>query len=402
MSTLRIAASSLRALGRYRLRTALMMLGTLVGVATLTFVVTAGQAASSRLAETVRQLFGASSVVVSAGGGFFLGGPRDAARLTVDDVEAVAREVPGIEAWDPVLIVPDTPVRRAERSTSVRLMGLSGRSERVWGRTVSRGSYFDATDVARAARVAAIGETVARALFPAEDPVGQEVSVDAVPFRVVGVLESFGTDVHGFDRDNEIVIPVTTAMRRVNNVDSISAAKLLVGDRDNVESVAREVTLALRERHRLAQHQPDDFTVTSSVAVREIAGSVQRVLFFYLPLVSGASLLAALALAASLMFASVSARTTEIGLRRAVGASSQDISLQFLLETAVTTLLGGTLGLILGGGAAWLVARLCEVEVSVTPGAIALGLGLSLATGFIAGIAPARRASQLNPVDALR
>ncbi|MBN1605045.1 MAG: ABC transporter permease [Polyangiaceae bacterium] len=402
MNTLRIAASSLRALGRYRLRTALMMLGTLVGVAALTFVLTAGQAASSRLADTVRQLFGASSIVVSAGGGFFLGGPRDAARLTVDDIEAVVREVPGIEVWDPALIAPDTPVRRAERSASVRLMGLSERSERVWNRTVSRGSYFDAIDVARAARVAVIGATVARALFPGEDPIGQELSVDAVPFRVAGVLERFGTDVHGFDRDNEIVVPVTTVMRRVKNVDSITAAKFLVGDPDNVESVSREVTLALRERHRLARGQPDDFTVTSSVAVREIAGRVQRVLFFYLPLVSGASLLAALALAASLMLASVSGRTTEIGLRRAVGARSEDISLQFLLETAVTTLLGGALGLILGGGAAWLVARLWEVEVSVTPGAIALGLGLSLATGFVAGIAPARRAAQLNPVDALR
>ena len=402
MNTVRIAGSSVRALGRYKLRTAAMMLGTLIAVAALTFVVSAGQVASNKLVETVRQLFGASSIVVSAGGGFFLGGPRDSARLTLDDIEAVVRDVPGIEIWDPALIAPETPVRRADRSTSVRLMGLSERSERVWNRTVSRGEYFDATDVSRTARVALIGETVAAELFSPEEAVGQQISIGAVPFEVVGVLESYGTDIHGFDRDNEIVIPVTTAMRRVKNVDSITAAKLIVSDPDQVEAVSREVALSLRARHGLAQGQPDDFTVTSSVAVRQIAGRVQQVLFLYLPLVTAASLLAALALAASLMLASVNARVAEIGLRRAVGARPADIRTQFLIETAATTLLGGGAGLLFGGAAAFFAARVWGLEATVTAGTIALGLGLSVLTGLIAGIAPARRAALLAPAEALR
>ena len=402
MRALRIAASSIRALARYKLRTAFMMLGTLLGVAALTFVVTAGQAASNKLLQTVHQLFGASSIVVSAGGGFFLGGPRDAARLTVDDVEAVVRDVPGIEAWDPAVVVPDTAVRRLDRSASVRLMGLSERSEFVWNRSVSAGSYFDATDVVGSARVALIGETAATTLFPHEDPLGQEITIGRVPFRVVGVLESFGTDIHGFDRDNEIVIPVTTAMRRVMNVDSITAAKLLVSEQQSVEAVSRDLSRALRQRHGLVEGQPDDFTVTNSVVVRQMAGRIQQVLFLYLPLVTTASLLAALAVAASLMLASVGARTAEIGLRRAVGAQPADIRTQFLLETVATTLLGGVAGLVLGGGVAYFAGRLWELDTTISPIAVVLGLGLSVATGLLAGIAPARRAALMAPADALR
>ncbi|MET0556809.1 MAG: ABC transporter permease, partial [Vicinamibacteria bacterium] len=321
MSRARLLRSSLKALARHQLRTASMSLGSLVGVAALTFVLTIGAGAQAKLLATVRQLFGPSAIVVTSGGGFFLGGPRGpAARLTLDDAEALAEAVPGVEAWDPMQIVPDAPVRRGDAGTNVRLLGLSERSERVWGRGAAAGTYLDAPAVVGAQRVAVIGATVARKLFGGEDPIGGEIQVGSVPFRVTGVLERLGTDIHGMDRDNEIVIPISTAMRRVMNVDTLRAVKLDVRDAARVDATADEVRRALRERHGLAEGQPSDFSLMTSSGVERNVAQVRRVLFLYLPLVAGIALVAGGTVAATLMLASVNARVPEIGLRRAVGA----------------------------------------------------------------------------------
>jgi putative ABC transport system permease protein len=403
MSTTRLLRSSLEALGRHKLRSTFMMMGSLIGVAALTFVLTIGAAAQRKLLETVRQLFGPSSIVVSAGGGFFLGGPRgEAARLTLDDAEALAEEVSAIETWDPMQVVPAAQVRRGDATQTVRLLGESERSERVWDRGVSQGEYFDAAAVTASLRLALIGETVARALFGDEDPIGAEIQVGSVPFRVSGVLDRLGTDIHGMDRDNEIVIPISTAMRRIMNVDTIRAVKLLVRDPERVDEAAREVTRVLRERHALAEGQPSDFTLMTSSAVQQNVRRVQRALFLYLPLVAGISLLAGAAVAATLMLSSVNARVGEIGLRRAVGARPRDIRLQFLMETAVTAMGGGLLGAALGTGLAVYLAARLNFAIAVSPMAVALGLALAAVTGLLAGVVPARRAALLEPAVALR
>jgi putative ABC transport system permease protein len=402
MNTTRLLRTSLRAMARSPLRSGFMTMGSLVGVAALTFVLTVGNAAERKLLATVRQLFGASSIVVTGGGGFFMGGPRgESSRLTLDDASALG-QLPGVEAWDPLQVVPEAQVRRRDVSRTVRLMGESERGERVWDRGVSRGEFFDAAAVASSARVALVGETAAHALFGEEDPLGEEVLIGNVPFRVTGVLERMGTDIHGMDRDNEVVVPVSTAMRRVLNVDVIRAVKLAVRDPQNVDEVTREVTRTLRERHLLAEDQPADFTLMTSSTVQQMVGRVQRVLFLYLPLVAGISLLAGAAVAATLMLSSVTERVGEIGLRRAVGARPRDIRTQFLLETAVTAVGGGLLGAVLGSGVAVLVATRLHLPVALSPGAIGLGLGLAALTGLLAGVVPARRAAALEPAMALR
>ncbi len=403
MSTSRLLRSSLRSLGRYKLRTGFMMLGSLIGVAALTFVLTIGAAAQAKILATVRQLFGPSSIVVSSGGGFFLGGPRgEAARLTLDDAAALAEQVPEIEDWDPVQVLTDAQVRRGDASASVRLLGESERSERVWARGVSQGEYFDVAAVNGSLRVALIGATVARDLFGDEDPIGGEIQVGSVLFRVTGILEQEGTDIHGMDRDNEIVIPISTATRRVMNVDTIRAVKLLVRDPQRVEEAAAAVTRVLRERHALAPGQPSDFTLMTSSAVQKSVQRVQRALFLYLPLVAGISLLAGAAVAATLMLSSVNARVGEIGLRRAAGARPRDIRLQFLVETAITALGGGLVGATLGSGLAVFLGAQMKVDVAVSPPAVALGLALAAMTGLLAGVVPARRAARLEPAVALR
>jgi putative ABC transport system permease protein len=402
MKTARLIKQSLRMMARAKLRSGFMMLGSLVGVAALTFVLSVGEAANRKMLVTVDQIIGRSSVLIFARGVRQMGGPRgEAARLTLDDVEAVARELPGIAAWDAQQGTGEV-VRHEDKSSTARILGQTERYGRVWNRGVSRGAAFDAAAVAGSARVALVGETVARELFGGEDPLDAEILIGPVRFRIIGILERFGTDAHGMDRDNEVVVPLSTAMRRLLNVDTIQGAKLVVSDPAAVEETGREVERILRARHALLPGQPNDFQVRTALQAQAMVAKVQRVLFLFLPLVAGISLLAGSVVAASLMLASVNERTGEIGLRRAVGARPEDIQLQFLFETAVTALGGGLAGLVLGTAAAELAARKLSLGEVFSWQAILLGITAAAVTGFLAGVVPARRAARLQPVASLR
>lgn len=403
MNRTRLIAHSFSAIARYKLRSTFIVLGTLVGTAALTLVIAAGGGAKRKMLSTVRQLFGASSILLMSGGTQFMGGPgANAARLTLDDVEAVAFAVPEIEAWDPQQAMPNASVRHAGATATARVFGASERFGQVWQRGVTRGEAFDAAAVHSSARVALIGVTTARELFGNQDPVGGEIQVGNVALRVIGVLEPFGTDLHGMDRDAEIVIPISTMMRRVMNVDTISAAKLLVRDPSQVDGARRAMKRVLRERHAIPAGRPDDFGVITSVMVQTMLGKMQRVVSLYLPLAAGIVLLVAGMVAASLMLASVSARVGEIGLRRAVGARVEDIQFQFVVETAATMLLGGLLGLAIGSIAAEVVARRFHLGSVFSLTTILIGLAVTIVTGVVAGVLPARRAARLDPAEALR
>jgi putative ABC transport system permease protein len=403
MDRARLVKHSVRGIARYKLRSLFMMLGSLAGVATLTLVISVGDGAQRKVLATVQQLFGSSSILLFARGTELVGGPRaDAARLTIEDVEATATEVPGIDAWDPQQVIAAASVRRAETTSIARVVGSSERSERVWSRTVVRGAYFDDAAVRGASRVALIGQTVAARLFDGQDPLDGEILVGSVPLRVIGILEPLGTDVHGMDRDNEVVVPISTMMRRVMNVDTIALAKLLVADPSRAEETAGAVRRVLRERHAIAAGQPDDFTLLTPVEVQRMVGRVQSVLSIYLPLVGGVTLLVGGLVAAALMLASVSARVTEIGLRRAVGATPGDIRLQFLVETAVIVVAGGLGGAVVGYLGARAVAVRLQLGGIFSWKALLVAVGVSAAVGLLAGVVPARRAACLHPVDALR
>jgi putative ABC transport system permease protein len=403
MKASRLVAQSLRAMARYKMRSGFMMLGSFVGVASLVGVVSVGRSVERKILTTVDQLFSASSVFVVSGGNMFASGSRgDGGRLTLDDIEAVVAEVPGVEAWDPMQFQNEAQARRGEASATVRVVGQSERAERVWVRNVVRGEFFDAADVAHAARVALIGPTVARALFGGEDPLGGEIAIGGSPFRVVGLLEAMGTDAHGLDRDNEIAVPITTVMRRLLNVDTIRAAKILVHDPAVVPVLAREAKRILEERHAIQAGQPDDFNIVTPMDVQRLVAKSQRIIFVFLPLVAEVAMLVGAVVAASLMLLSVGERTSEIGLRRAVGARPRDISLQFLSEATVTTLFGGMAGILLGALIAFLVASRLGLPSFFSWKAALSSLGLAALTGLCAGVLPARRAAALPPAVALR
>jgi len=403
MKQSRLVRQCLRSMRRYPLRTILMMLGSVVGVAALTFVLSVGRGAQEIMLRTVRQILGDQAILIQAGGGTMMGGPRGgSARLTLDDMEAVAREVPEIDAWDPQVQTFNAPVKRGGASATARVLGESERWSQVWQRGVSRGQDFDASAVAGMGRVALIGETAARSLFAGEDPIGGEVEIGSVPFRVIGVLDRFGIDLHGMDRDNEIVVPVSTMMRRVKNVDGISGAKLVVKDAGREEDAAEQVRRVLRARHGLSADQPDDFHMMTSTEVHRMESKIERVLLLYVPLVGAVALVVGGIVAAVIMLASVTERVAEIGLRCAVGASPDDIRRQFLLETATTIVLGGLAGIALGIVAVTLATRRMPIDAPFSWSAVLIGLAAAVITGLISGVFPAKRAAQLNPVDALR
>lgn len=403
MNLTRISRESLRSLKRYPMRSIFMMLGCLVGVAALNLVIGVGTSVEQRLIGSVQRYFSASSILITSGGNPFGGGPRgDSARLTLEDVEAIVSSVPGIEAWDPMQVLDPVTMRAASNSATGRVMGSSENAERVWQRAVTSGEYFDRGDVQHASRVALIGVTLARHLFGNDDPVGSEIQIGGAPFRVIGLLEPMGTDIHGIDRDNEAVVPISTLMRRLMNVDGIRGAKLLVKDASQVQSTAREIKGLLEERHGLGPGQTDDFTLVTPVEVLRLVTLTKRVLFLFLPLVAGLALLVGGVVAASLMFLSVTQRTDEIGLRRALGARASDIALQFVLEAACTTLVGGLLGTVLGAAGSLALAKHLLLPAGVSWTAVVGGVVLSVLTGVAAGVAPAQRAARLAPAEALR
>lgn len=403
MNTSRLLAQALRTFRAYPLRSSFMMLGCFLGVAALTLVLSLGTSVEKRLIASTRMYFSASSIFVTTGGNPFAGGPRgQGSRLTLDDLESVAASIPGIDTWDPTQVLDPAPLRTSDGSTTGRVLGASERSEQVWQRGVTRGEYFDVTAVTRATRVALVGTTIERELFKNQDAVGSEILIGGAPFRVIGVLERIGTDIHGLDRDNEVFIPITTLMRRVMNVDTIRAAKILVKDPARVAETATELRRALRDRHGLAPGQSDDFTVVTPVQVQQLVSKTRRVLFLFLPLVAGVALLVGGVVSAALMLMSVSERVGEIGLRRAVGANPRDIAAQFLCETAFISLTGGLLGAATGSGLALVIAQRFALPASVSFPAVILGFSLSIVTGLFAGVMPARRAARLLPVEALR
>jgi putative ABC transport system permease protein len=382
-----------------------MMLGTFIGVLALTIVVAIGQGTRDTMVSRIDKVFSGSSILLSASGGGSRGGPHSAGpvtTLTIDDLEAIQSSIPSIEVWDPMLLAGPREVVYRGNSNTVRVMGHSTHYEEVWSRGASRGALFGDAEVRSSARVALVGETVARELFEGADPIGLQIRIGSVPFEVIGVLEAIGTDLHGWDRDNEVVVPYTTAMRRIMNVDYIGTAKLLAVSDAEIETSVAAIETLLRERHALAEDEPNDFSMFTPVQVQQMVGSMNRIFTLFLPIVAGVSLLIGGIVVANLMIMGVNERRAEIGLRKAVGARQKDIRLQFLLESSLVTMVGGVLALVVAVVALSFVSRAMDFENIMPWQAAVLALAAAVLVGLVAGVTPARRAAALEPVSTLR
>jgi len=406
MKTQRMMGQALRGLNRNRLRTFFMMAGIMVGITVLTVVASAGMGARERIMDRVR-VFGLENMMVWAGG------PTDQTRiggtgstvtatLKLEDAEAIRSEVSGVWEVAPFSRGGQTEVRWRDRSFESPVFGVTPEWTDVWDWYVDQGSFITHEDNELMARTAAIGPTVVRELFGDEDPMGQVIQVGGVPFEITGIMLEKGTSAGGGDMDNRVFVPLTTYMRRVANVNYLSAIRVQVEGLREMEPAAADIAALLRERHNLGPGIPDDFRVTTPTEVTAMVEEMQGTFNLFLILVAGIALVVGGVVVANIMLLSVSERRREIGLRKAVGARARYILGQFLMESVVVTFLGGIAGLLLGVVGNLLMERFTGTPALLTWHVMAVGVLFSTVVGLAAGLHPARKAAAMAPVDALR
>jgi putative ABC transport system permease protein len=385
----RVAFAALRA---NRLRSGLTMLGVVIGVAAVVALVAIGTGAKQQVEREVEGL-GSNLLVVVPGQIDFSSAPT-VSRLTLSDVDTVIRLV-GDRSRVAATVTSGETVRAGTRSRFSTVDGVLETTPQVFVRSLARGSYLSRSDVDTARRVAVLGSAVARSLYPDRDPVGQQVAIAGVRFRVVGVFAPLGQSL-GVDRDSEVHIPMTAA-HRLLATDRVDGIAVKAPDRSRIGELGQRIVDQLGQRH------PDtEFSAVTQEQILGVLGDILGVLTGVLAAIAGISLLVGGVGVSNIMLVSVRERTREIGLRKAVGARPRDIGTQFLLEAVLLTSLGGIAGMALGIGTAVLVAQLSPVPATVTWWSLALAFGVSAAVGIVFGVVPALRAGRLDPVVALR
>ncbi len=400
-----ILKSSFRILRRNRTRTFFMTLGIVISIAALILTLTIGKGVQQQISERARKYLGSNSIVITAHKLKLKGRPIESdlvSTLTIEDMKAIADEVPSINMTDPVQMAEGREIIAGKKNISTTIKGSSVNGEIVWNRGVISGEYFNEGEVMGASRVALIGPRIATVLFGNSDPVGETIRVGDVPFVVKGVLVSKGVDPHGNDLDLDVIIPITTLMKRIMNVDYIAMGKVVLKDESQMDEAVRSITAILKERHHITDESQLDFSLITPVFVRETIHKMTRVFNVFLPLISLIALLAAGIVIVVLMYISVNERVSEIGLRKAVGARSKDILFQFIAEVSATSLLGGIIGIALGLAAFGIVRMHMQIPFNLPLVVITGIILLPILVGIIAGAIPARKASKYNPVDALR
>jgi putative ABC transport system permease protein len=385
----RVALDALRA---NRLRSGLTMLGVVIGVAAVVVLVAIGTGTKEKVEKQVEGL--GSNLLIVVPGRLDFGSAPAVSRMSLSDVDAVSRVV-GDRSRVAVTVASGETVRAGTQTRFTTVNGVLETTPTVFVRSIGRGGYLTRSDVDTARRVAVLGSSVAKQLFGDRDPVGQQITIAGVRFRVVGVFTPLGQSL-GVDRDDEVHIPVTTAHRLfgTNRIDGIAVK---APDRDTIDQLGQRIVAELTRRH------PDtEFSAVTQEQILGVLGDILGVLTGVLAAIAGISLLVGGVGVSNIMLVSVRERTREIGLRKAVGARPRDISVQFLLEAVLLTTLGGVTGMGLGIGAALLAAALSPVPAAITWWSLALAFGVSATVGIVFGVVPAQRAGRLDPVVALR
>ena len=402
------ARIAVRALRVNKLRSALTMLGIVIGVGAVITMVAVGAGAQARVAEQIQSL--GSNMIIVLSGSITTGGVRmgSGSQLTIteDDAWAIQREVRTVTAAAPTSR-GSAQIVYGNLNWATSVQGVTGEffSAREWD--VVDGRLFSQEEVEGAAKVALIGQTVAGNLFGESDPLGPVIRIRNVPFGVIGVLQRKGQTTFGQDQDDTVLIPLSTAKRKVlgssqANARAVGSIAVKVTDARAMPDAEQEIRGLLRQRHRLQAFQDDDFWIRNLTEVLQSQEASSRVLTWLLAAIASVSLLVGGIGIMNIMLVSVTERTREIGLRMAVGARGRDILVQFLVEAVTLSLLGGLLGIALGLGGSCAIAYFAQWRTLVSVEAVAVAFAFSAAVGVFFGFYPARQASRLNPIDALR
>ncbi len=408
LESLRIA---LRGLSANKLRSALTMLGIIIGVAAVITLLSVGQGVQTLVTSSLESI-GTNLLFVFPGNIQSMGaGARftTAAYLTMRDADAIRSEVPNITAVAPSL-QGTVDVEYGKTTIRTTLIGATPEYGPVRNYQPADGTFLTPEHQATGARVAVLGWRLASKLFPPEVyPIGQTIKINRIPFRVIGVLKEKGGGSFG-SQDDVVMVPLSVAQQRLYpnrrspaGEPLISVIDVQVDSQKHMDTVAASITDVLRQLHRLKPEDDNDFTVISQADLINIFGQITGVLTLFLGAIAGISLLVGGIGIMNIMLVSVTERTREIGIRKAVGAKRRDILLQFLIEALVLSLIGGAFGIMLGIAGALAVDRLsADLTTVITPQAILLATGFSAAVGLFFGIYPASRAARLNPIEALR
>jgi putative ABC transport system permease protein len=405
LAALRIA---LRALRVNLLRSALTMLGIVIGVAAVITMVAVGSGARQQVQEQIRSL-GANLLIILSGsvtsGGARLG---LGSRLTIseDDALAIVRDIPGIVAVAPVYR-GGAQVVYGNANWSTAILGITPEYLAVREWEVEYGRGFLPEDQAGKAKVALLGVTVAEQLFGDSDPMGQSIRIRNVPFTVIGVMARKGRNTQGQDQDDTILVPLSTAKKRVLGTTairsrSVQAIMVKVEDASLMGEAVDNIRELLRQRHRLQGTDQDDFSIRNLTEIQEAREQSAQILGLLLAAVASVSLVVGGIGIMNIMLVSVTERTREIGLRMAIGARGREILAQFLIEAVTLSLIGGAIGVGLGIAAAFIVADLANWPALIGASSILLAVGFSAAIGVFFGFYPARKAARLDPIIALR
>jgi len=401
--------SAWRALAANALRSVLTMLGIIIGVGAVIAMVAVGQGATDRVQEQMQAL--GSNIMLVVPGGVSQAGVRLGAqtrqRLTEEDALAIGLEIPEVQVAAPTSRATGQVVW-GNSNWGTTVMGVNNEYLEARDWPLRSGRVFDMAELAGSAKVVWLGATVARELFGDQDPVEQTVRLRGIPMTVVGVLSPKGQNSMGQDQDDVVMLPLGTLRNRVWGGDATSRLKRVgaisvkVREGQDMGAVEERIKELLRQRFKVQPGAEDPFSVRNLTEMLRAQEESSRVMTLLLATVAGISLVIGGIGIMNIMLVSVTERTREIGLRMAVGARGRDILAQFLIEAITLSLAGGALGVLLGAAATWLIGTLADWQVSLSPGAVLLAVGFSGLVGIFFGYYPARRASQMLPIAALR
>lgn len=397
---LKMAALSLKA---NKMRTFLTALGIIIGVSSVIGLVSVGMGVKKNVTDSISRL-GSNMLIVMSGSsnrGGVRGGAGSVQTLTYDDAEAIKDKIKYVNYVSPT-VQTSSQIVYGHENWSTTVTGVVPEYVSIQSLTMQSGIFFSAHDVDVRNRVAVIGTTVATNLFGTVNPVGKKIRIGNAPYTVIGLIASKGQSSGGQDQDDVVLIPLTTAQERLLGITYVRSINVQVAEEDRMDEVQENIEKLLRQRHRIREGTDDDFNVRNLTSLMETMSQTTTMITLLLGSIAGISLIVGGIGIMNIMMVSVTERTREIGIRKAIGATYNSIMLQFLIESTMISILGGIIGIFFGIGLAQAISKFGNFTTVISGLSIAASFGFSLFVGIFFGMLPARKAARLDPIDALR